>query len=152
MREKPVFTGVLQVGVVVRNLDEAVKKYEDIYGIGPWAINVLDSSNVNDMTVHGKRQDFAIRVGFAFVGNTQWELIEPLDDKSIYAEFLNEHGEGLHHVAFGVENHDETVGYLGEKGVHIIQSGTSTEGFTFTYLNTREGLYCLSEIYKMGKG
>ena len=150
MREKPVFTGVLQVGVVVRNLDEAVKKYEDIYGIGPWAINVLDSSNVNGMTVHGKRQDFAIRVGFAFVGNTQWELIEPLDDKSIYSDFLGKHGEGLHHVAFGVENHDEVVSDLGKKGVEVIQSGRSGDGFTFTYLDTRESLSCLAEIYKMG--
>lgn len=152
MCAKPLFTGVLQVGIVVKNLDEAVRKYEEIYGIGPWAISNLDSSNVKDMTVRGKRQDFAIKVGFAFVGGTQWELIEPLDNKSIYSDFLKKHGEGLHHVAFGVENHDEVVAYLGKKGAEVIQSGKSGDGFTFTYLDTSGSLSCLAEIYKMGEG
>jgi len=57
-----------------------------------------------------------MRVAFAKIGDVEWELIQPLDDKSIYAEFLEKHGEGLHHVAFDVENFHETLTFCRAEG------------------------------------
>jgi len=50
MGGKKVFKRMLQVGLVVRDLDAAMKNYET-YGIGPWEVHSLDSSNIRDMTV-----------------------------------------------------------------------------------------------------
>jgi 4-hydroxyphenylpyruvate dioxygenase-like putative hemolysin len=149
MAEKPVFSGIFQVGVVVKNLDDAMKKYWNIYGIGPWTIYTFNPSKVKNMTVRGKPVDYAMRVGFCFVGSLQWELIEPLDDKSIYSEFLKTKGEGLHHLAFVVENYNEVVGYLKEKGIGILQGGTTPDGSTYTYLDTQDTLYCIAEIFDL---
>ena len=137
MAKEGIFNQVLQVAVVVKDLDESMKNYWDKWGIGPWKVYTFDPNTVKDMILRGKREDYAMRLALAEIGNVQWELIQPLDDKSIYAEFLKEHGEGLHHVALGVRNYEEAMELAKERGVGVIQGGTWF-GFTYTYLDTRK--------------
>jgi len=148
MAEKPIFKGVLQVAVVVKNLDEAMKKYWEEYGIGPWCINTFDPSTVSNMIIHNQRVDYAMRLATTDIGGVQWELIEPLDGKSIYAEFLKEHGEGLHHVAFAVDNYDEAMAFFQGKGIGVLQGGT-WHGLTYTYLESEDTLSFIAEIFDM---
>jgi methylmalonyl-CoA/ethylmalonyl-CoA epimerase len=148
MAEKPIFKGVLQVAVVVKDLDESLKKYWEEYGIGPWDIHTFNPSTVSDMIMRNKRVDYAMRLALADVGGVQWELIEPLDDKSIYAEFLKEHGEGLHHVAFAVDNYDEAMAFFKGKGIGVLQGGT-WHGLTYTYLESEDTLSIIAEIYSV---
>jgi methylmalonyl-CoA/ethylmalonyl-CoA epimerase len=148
MPEKPIFKGVLQVAVVVKNLDEAMKKYWEVYGIGPWTIYTFNPSTVSNMIIRNKREDYAMRLALCNIGAVQWELIEPLDDKSIYAEFLKKHGEGLHHVAFAVENYDEAMAYFKERGIGVLQGGT-WHGLTYTYLESEDTMSMIAEIYNM---
>lgn len=143
---KPIFTKVLQVAVVVKDLETAVKKYADEYGIGPWIIYDFNPQTVKDMIVRDQRVDYAMRLALCDIGGVQWELIEPKDDKSIYAEFLRNHGEGLHHVAFGVDNYEEAMKFFREKGHQILQGGTWHD-FTYTYLTTEGDLKFIAEIY-----
>ncbi len=145
--EKPIFTDVLQVAVVVKNLDETVRKYADEYGIGPWAIYDFNPETVRDMIIRDKKENYAMRIALCNIGKVQWELIEPKDDKSIYAEFLRTHGEGLHHVAFAVEDYDEAMKFFRSKGHKILQGGTWCD-FIYTYLTTEDDLKFIAEIYK----
>ena len=78
-----------------------------------------------------------MRLANTYVGSVQLELIEPKDDKSIYAEFLREHGEGLHHVAFGVNDYGKVIGWYEKKGEPILQGGR-WNGLTYTYLDLRK--------------
>lgn len=146
MTEKPVFNGILQVAVVVKNCDAAVKKYYDGYGIGPWMIYDYNPDTVQDMVLRGKPEGYAMRLALANVSNLTLELIEPRDDKSIYAEFLREHGEGLHHVAFGTESYSETTQFFQKKGFDVLQAGT-WQNFKYAYFDTREDLGLISEIF-----
>lgn len=148
MPEKPLFTGVLQVAVVVKDCDVSVKKYADVYGIGPWSIYEFNPDTVDDMLLHGKPQGYAMRLALADIGGVQFELIEPKDDQSIYADFLKQHGEGLHHVAFGVENYNDAMKFFHGKGYEILQGGT-WNGFTYSYLPTQHELGVISEIYNV---
>ncbi len=151
MPEKPIFNQVLQMGMVVKNLDQAPKKYWEDYGIGPWGIYTFDKSTVSNMTIRDQRVDYAMRLAVTQIGGLQWELIEPLDEKSIYAEFLKEHGEGLHHVAFAVNNYDKAMAFFSEKGMGILQGGT-WQGLKFTYIETEDSMSCIAEIYDTPKG
>lgn len=144
----PVFKQVMQIGMVVKNCDQAVRKYADGYGIGPWKVYEFNPGTVSEMIIRGKRVDYAMRLALCDIGTVQWELIEPKDDTSIYAEFLKEHGEGLHHVAFGVEDYDKTVEFFRAKGKSILQGGT-WGGMTYTYLDSTEDLGIIAEIYKL---
>jgi 4-hydroxyphenylpyruvate dioxygenase-like putative hemolysin len=92
-----------------------------------------------------------MRLALANIGKVQWELIEPLDDLSIYAEFLKKHGEGLHHVAFGTENYEEAMAVFRGKDIGIIQGGTWHD-FIYTYLDTEADLSMIAEIYRPPEG
>ncbi len=145
MKEKKIFKRVLQVCVVVKNLEKAVKKYEE-FGFGPWQMHTLGPSNISDMTVRNKRTDYEMRVALTKIGDVEWELVEPLDEKSIYADFLKKQGEGLHHVAFDVDNFDDTLAFCQDKGIGVLQGGIAY-GTGFAYLDTEDSLSCIAEIY-----
>ena len=87
MRE-PLFTETLQVSIVVRDLDAAMRTYVHEYGIGPWDVYEFNPSTVSDMRHRGEPVAWSWRLAIAQVGQVQWELVEPLDDESIYAQFL----------------------------------------------------------------
>jgi glyoxalase/bleomycin resistance protein/dioxygenase superfamily protein len=89
---KPVFTETMQIGIVVRDLDAAIRRYVNDYGIGPWDVSEFNPGNVKDLREYGKPVKRSWRLAVAMIGHVQWELIEPLDDESIYARFLAERG------------------------------------------------------------
>ncbi len=123
MTDKPLFKKVMQVGLVVKDLDASVRKQWDEFGIGPWAIYEFDPARMKNLTVRGKPVEHAMRMALAMIGDVMWELIQPLDDKSIYAEFLKEHGEGIHHILFGVDDFHGAEARLRAKGHEVFQGG-----------------------------
>ncbi|MFO7962321.1 MAG: VOC family protein [Desulfobacterales bacterium] len=151
MTDKPVFQEVLQVGLVVRDLDKSIEKYTKIMGIGPWKVYHLDKRTLKNVTVKGKPQDLSMKVGFAQIGKVQIELIQPLEDGGIYAEFLEMHGEGLHHIACAVDDYDETITRLAKGNIGILQAGDTSDGMGFAYLDTMNVMGCITEIYRYPK-
>jgi catechol 2,3-dioxygenase-like lactoylglutathione lyase family enzyme len=105
------FTRVKQVCVVVHDLDEAVRRYVHKFGIGPWYL--FEYRNVSAV-VRGEPQTFSLRIALARIDDYfQWELLQPLDDVSIYARFLADHGEGVQHVGFEVGDVPGTAAEVG---------------------------------------
>ncbi len=120
---KPIFLGIHQIGLVVKNVKETIKNYTENYGISPWNVWEFSADMVEDMEVRGKRIDYRMMVATCKSFNVDWEIIEPLDDKSIFSEFYNKYGEGLNHVNYIVEDYDRAMKYLIDKGVEVIQYG-----------------------------
>jgi methylmalonyl-CoA/ethylmalonyl-CoA epimerase len=150
MRE-PVFTETIQVALVVRDLEAMMRTYVHEYGIGPWEIYEFNPDNVAGMVKDGEPAEYSFRLAVTMVGSVQWELIQPLDDKSMYAEFLATTGEGLHHVAVGVPNYAEALDGLQAKGRRVLQAGRYN-GVTFAYLSTDEDLGVITEIFDGSPG
>jgi methylmalonyl-CoA/ethylmalonyl-CoA epimerase len=146
MTEAPLLQRIAQIGLVVRSVEHTAERYWNAFGIGPWRFKTLDPSNVEAMKVRGLRVDHAMRIAIAMIGELEWELIEPLDDKSIYAEHLRLHGEGLHHLLFDVGNYEKTCALFHKTGAEEIASG-KWHGFRYAYFDTRSSLACLTEIY-----
>jgi methylmalonyl-CoA/ethylmalonyl-CoA epimerase len=151
MPTEPLFTDTLQVAIVVRDVDAALQTYVHEYGIGPWDIYEFNSGNVEGMVKDDESADYAMRIAITTVGTVQWELIEPLDDRSMYAEHLAEHGEGLHHVGVGVRSYDDTMGVVRSKGHKVLQGG-HYNGVTFAYLSTDRDLKVITEIFDGSPG
>ena len=150
MRE-PVFTETLQVALVVRDLEAAMKTYVRDYGIGPWDIYEFNPDNVQDMREAGQPVERSWRLAIARVGQVQWELIEPLDDDSIYARFLADHGPGVHHIGVGVRDYEATLDELEERG-HEVVLGGEYNGISFSYLSTDRDLGVITEIFSGAPG
>ena len=84
------------------------------------------------------------------VGHMQWELIQPLDDKSIFARFLAEKGEGVQHIAVAVTNFDETLEAEAKRGNDLVlncELGGEFSGIKVAYLGTQRDLGVILEIF-----
>jgi methylmalonyl-CoA/ethylmalonyl-CoA epimerase len=125
MRE-PVFTETNQICVVVRDLEAAMRTYVQDYGIGPWDIYEFNPDTVRDMREDGRPVERSFRLALAHIGQMQWELIQPLDDDSIYARFLAEKGEGVHHVGVASPDFFGTIAGLEEKGTPSCSAASTT--------------------------
>ena len=90
-----------QIGIVVRNIDETIKFYEKAFGFGPYEVRYVDYP---DATYHGETAGYRGKRAFFHLGPIEIELIELVDGKTIHEDFLKEHGEGLNHIGFKVED------------------------------------------------
>lgn len=154
MKEKQHITQILQIGIVTADLEKMKKNYEDVLGIGPFEI-VVDGrrgigAEAKNLMVHGKRQDFKVIVACCQMGAVQIELIQPLDEFSIYAEHLRKHGEGvINHIAIKTSDNTEFRQIMKEKGVESILKGDvdPKEGQSFEYFDTSELIGTIVEMY-----
>jgi methylmalonyl-CoA/ethylmalonyl-CoA epimerase len=87
------------------------------------------------------------RFAVATVGRVMWELIEPLDEESVWARFLAEKGEGVHHIAVATPNFDEAVAEQAKRGIDLVLSGTFS-GVKLAYLPTDHDLGVIVEIFE----
>jgi len=129
----------------VRDLEATMRRYVDDYGIGPWEVYEFDVGKAEDFREYGQPVERSWRLAVATVGHVQWELIEPLDDESVYARFLAEKGEGVHHVAVATPDFDETVAQA-TRGNSVILSGEFA-GARVAYLGTDRDLGVVIEIF-----
>src|SRR5579875_509028 len=92
--------------IAVRDLDEAIARYQRLYGIG----------SVERLPVADQQVD----VAFLPVGDTMLELVSPTTNTSGVARFLERRGEGLHHIAFAVYDIERELDSLRREGVRLI--------------------------------
>jgi methylmalonyl-CoA/ethylmalonyl-CoA epimerase len=142
----PAFTDTVQIGIVVRDLDATMRTFVDDYGIGPWKIYEFNPGNAEDLREDGRPVERSWRLAVTMVGKVMWELIEPLDKKSVYARFLAEKGEGVHHIAVAATNFDDLVAAQARRGRKLPLSGTFS-GVKVAYLPTDRDLGVMIEIF-----
>ena len=95
-------------------------------------------------------------MSIAWTGAMQWEIVEPLEGRTIYNDFLDEHGEGVHHVAFAGRNedgsempYDDQIAEFASRGFPVIQSGLIKDFVKFHYFDTEEATSTMFEIYSL---
>lgn len=148
---EPLFTGVAEIIMVVDDLDAAMKTQWEEFGIGPWRIWTLDSSNVKDMRQRGEDREFSIRIAYTQIGDVSWELIQPLDETSTYAELLRERGEGVHNIVFSVRDYDKARAFLQSKNYQVYGGG-DWQGVKFSIFDTAGALPVKAEIFHTPEG
>ncbi|WP_166397576.1 VOC family protein [Rubrobacter marinus] len=117
------FASVDQVAVVVRDLDASMKRYVEEFGIGPWRVYTFSPDWIKGMTFRGEEQGYSMKLALADLGGMMYELIEPVRGPNSYQEFLDEHGEGLHHLGYFVDDLDAAIRDMESKGYRLLQSG-----------------------------
>lgn len=138
-----------QAGIVVRDMDKTIARYQKVLGIGSWDFMEIDPSTVSDMTYHGGQVEHKFRAAFAMVGPIQLELIQPVEGDNIYSDFLEEHGEGLHHLGHvRVDNLQDAIEKFEKEGFPCLQSGRFAGG-GYAYMDTRGLLGTLIELLEM---
>jgi methylmalonyl-CoA/ethylmalonyl-CoA epimerase len=143
---------MLQVCVVTRDHRRALEGFVRL-GIGPWTIRTVDGDNMK-ATYRGRPANFAVKLCLANSQNMNWEVIEPLRGRSIYADFLEKHGEGVHHLAFNCNGmaYEDRVRALEDRGYTAIQHGVLFKSIDFHYFATDDDLRAALEIYRVPPG
>jgi hypothetical protein len=142
---------VHQVGIVVEDVERAIAGHNRLLGYGDadWRRADFGPESVERLLFRGEPVEFSIRLGFAG-SNPELELIEPVSGPSIYREWLDERGEGLHHLAVVVTSLAETTAAMEHAGFGVVQTGTgfAPEGRGgFAYYETGQALgYVLEAV------
>lgn len=119
------FREVAQIGVVVRDLDKAIQALTEIFGVGPFRTNIYPPPGRTgfELRYHGEPAAFSYRQAFADLGNVELELIQPLTGETIWSDFLEKHGEGIHHIRFNVPDIAPVEAYLSAHNIFASMSG-----------------------------
>lgn len=123
---------VSQIGVVVKDLHKAIEFYSKVWNMGPFKVF---EPEYTDRTYRGKPGNFKMRIALAASGPVQLELIEPLEGETIYDEFLEKKGEGIHHLGFDVDRIEDRISAMKKMGIQVLQSG-KRPGVAFAYMDT----------------
>ena len=94
------------IGIAVRSIREAGRFYTDILGL-----DIEETEEVKEQKV---------RVAFIPITDSEMELLESTEPDGPVARYIDARGEGVQHIAFRVENLDEAIKELKEKGVRLI--------------------------------
>jgi 4-hydroxyphenylpyruvate dioxygenase-like putative hemolysin len=145
------FPGILQIGIVVRNLNHAVARYETLLGWKDWNFNAVDTraGKGRRFTSGGAPVEVRARIAWMAVGTIEIELIEPQDEDSIYAEFIRDRGPGLHHVMLATEDYAASLADFEQGGCDVVTSG-ELQQTRFALLDTVEDLGMLIELAEGG--
>jgi hypothetical protein len=101
--------------------------------------------------MHGEGYEGAFRVAYAKIGNTYWELVQPLDEKSTYYEVLQARGEGVHNIVFEVDDFDAARERF--RALRVDQWNAGVWGAVeFINFDTRGSLAVIAEIYRVAPG
>lgn len=138
---KPSFTETMQIGIVVRDLDAKVKAYES-YGIGPWTYYDMNLGEAEQMMEHGKPVTRSFRNATAKIGGVMWELVQPLDDEGIAAQWLAEKGEGVYHIGVLAPDYKEVMARHETLPLHC-----TVMGIEVAYIPTQDELGVILEVF-----
>jgi methylmalonyl-CoA epimerase len=125
------------IGIVVSNIDEALRVYRQALG--------LDVAEIQE------RPDLAATIAFLPLGESEIELVQPVSSDSDAAKFLQKRGEGIHHICLEVDDIEESLADLRGKGLELIDEvpriGPKGERFAFIHPKSAHGV--LIELYQL---
>jgi methylmalonyl-CoA/ethylmalonyl-CoA epimerase len=122
------------LGIAVENLEESIKYYENVLGLKCYSIEEV--------------ADQKVKTAFFLVGNTKIELLESTSPDGPIGKFISKKGQGIHHIAFAVDNATEALKLAEERGVRLIdkESRKGAEGLDIGFLHPKSTLGVLTEL------
>lgn len=127
-------THIEHIGIAVKSLDDAIPFYENVFG--------LECYSIEEVT------DQKVKTAFFRIGETKIELLESTDPEGPIGKFIEKRGEGVHHLAFAVEDLDNKLKLVEDKGVRLIDTSSrkGAEGLDIAFLHPRSTFGVLTEL------
>ncbi|MFD0834280.1 methylmalonyl-CoA epimerase [Mariniflexile aquimaris] len=122
------------IGIAVENLEDAIKYYEGVLGMKCYSIEEV--------------VDQKVKTAFFLVGDTKIELLESTSPDGPIGKFIEKKGQGIHHIAFAVDNATDALKTAEERGVTLIDkvSRKGAEGLNIGFLHPKSTLGVLTEF------
>lgn len=122
------------IGIAVNNLEESIKYYEEVLGLKCYSIEEV--------------ADQKVKTAFFLVGDTKIELLESTSPDGPIGKFIEKKGQGIHHIAFAVDNATEALKLAEERGVTLVDkvSRKGAEGLNIGFLHPKSTHGVLTEL------
>ncbi len=127
-------THIEHIGIAVKNLEESIKYYEEVLGLKCYAVEEV--------------KDQKVKTAFFKVGQTKIELLESTEPDGPIGKYIEKKGEGIHHLAFHVNNLSDALNEADEKGVRLIdkEPRKGAEGLNIAFLHPKSTGSVLTEL------
>jgi len=127
------------IGIAVKDLENAINLLESSFGLKCYAIEEV--------------QEQKVKTAFFKVGETKLELLEATSSDSPVAKFIEKKGEGIHHIAFNVDDVNSALNFAEEQGLKLIdkESRKGAENLDIGFLHPKSTLGILIELCSQPK-
>ncbi len=127
-------THIEHIGIAVKNLEESIAYYEKVLGLSCYAVEEVPEQKV--------------KTAFFMVGQTKIELLESTDPEGPIGKFIEKKGEGIHHLAYAVQNLEAALVETEGKGVQLIDKTPrkGAEGLHIAFLHPKSTFGVLTEL------
>ena len=132
-------THIEHIGIAVKNLNESIKFYESVLGLKCYSIEEV--------------KDQKVRTAFFNIGQTKIELLESTEPDGPIAKFIEKKGEGIHHIAYAVNNLKEALKEAESKGIQLIdkEPRKGAEGLNIAFIHPKPANGVLIELCELKK-
>ena len=122
------------IGIAVKNLEESIKYYETVIGLKCYAVEEV--------------KDQKVKTAFFQVGQTKIELLESTEPDGPIGKFIEKKGEGIHHLAFCVDDVAKSLAEAESKGIQLIDKAPrkGAEGLNIGFLHPKSTISVLTEL------
>jgi methylmalonyl-CoA/ethylmalonyl-CoA epimerase len=137
VKSKSPFSQLSQVGLVVKDMDQVVKRLKAL-GIGPFAAPVM-TPLIGKPVIYGQPSEVKVKGVLCKFAGIDLEVNQPIEGKTPWQDSLDDKGDGIHHLAFLVENVDKEIDKLAKQGLKVIVYTKFEDGSTVAYVDLGVG-------------
>ncbi|MCJ8009007.1 VOC family protein [Lederbergia wuyishanensis] len=141
---------ITQIGILVHDIEKTSQVYADFFGVEKPDAILTDTIEKAQTEYRGEPSVARAKLAFFNMGSLQVELIEPDENPSTWREHLDEHGEGVHHIAFQIEGMKEKIQVLEQANMPLVQKG-EYEGGRYAYIDSVKDLKVMIELLENDK-
>ncbi|MGO5012431.1 VOC family protein [Niallia sp. Sow4_A1] len=136
---------ITQIGILVHDIEKTSQAYADFFGIDKPDWSMTDTAAIAQTEYRKQPTQARAKLAFFDMGSLQLELIEPDHNPSTWREYLDEHGEGPHHIAFVINGMKGKVAMMERNQMPLLQKGEYTGG-RYAYMDTFNDLKIILEL------
>lgn len=136
---------VVQIAILVNDIEKTMANWCTLLGVKNYGYKLTEAPEVTQIQFKGSTTPARAKLGFVKLGQVTLEIIEPDHNPSIWREYLDEHGEGFHHIAFKVDGLDEKIELFGRNNMPLIQTASYGTG-QYAYVDSENPLKMVIEL------
>lgn len=140
----------VHVAIVVSDIEDVLGNYCRLFQMEMPVIKLTGAPEDAKVEYRGMPTFTRAKQSFLQFGNLRVEFLEPDEKESTWREYLDRHGNIVHHIAFDVEDMEEAVSVLAEEEMPLVQKGAYNGG-KYAYIGSENKLGVMLELLQNDK-
>jgi catechol 2,3-dioxygenase-like lactoylglutathione lyase family enzyme len=138
---------IVQIAIVCKDIDACAARWSRLLGQPAPPPRTTVPGREAKVVYRGRPSDGQVRLTFFKTGDAVLELMQPVGPDTHWKEHLDKHGEGVHHIAFKVENLEKSLDSLEKQGMPLLHRGRfDTDNGTYAYVDSLDKLGVTVEL------